>query len=111
MEAGWTAISKKRNTLFNYMIFLIKALCTSDQKKRFSIQIITPTENNVHGCMLSIRVEQSKGKELFDILLQKGFVVDWREPDVIRIAPVPLYNTYQEVYALVLELSKHTVLV
>ena len=90
------------------MVFLIKALCTSDQKKRFSIQIITPTENNGHGCMLSIRVAQ--GKELFDILLKKGFVVDWREPDVIRIAPVPLYNTYQEVYAFVLELSKHTIL-
>lgn len=111
MDAGWTAISKKRNTLFSYMVFLIKSLCTNDQKKRFSIQLITPTENNTHGCMLSVRVDQGKGKELFDILLKKGFVLDWREPDVIRIAPVPLYNTYQEIYALVLELSKHAVLV
>lgn len=64
-----------------------------------------------HGSMLSIRVEKKLGKELVNLLTEKGFVVDWREPDVMRIAPVPLYNKYQEIYSFVLELSKHAVLV
>ncbi len=111
MEAGWNAIAKKRNTLYSYLVFLIKALCTNDQKKKFSIQIITPLGTNEHGCMLSLRIEKNAGKELFDLLTKKGFMVDWREPDVIRVAPVPLYNRYQDVYAFVLELSKHAQLV
>ncbi|MBC7449951.1 MAG: kynureninase [Cytophagales bacterium] len=111
MNAGWNAVSKKRNTLFDYMVFLIKALCTQDQKKRFSIEIITPLSVKEHGCMLSIRVEAKKGKELFNLLSSKGYWVDWRDPDVIRIAPVPLYNRYQDIYNLVMELSRHTALV
>ena len=111
MHAGWPAIAKKRNLMFAYMVFLIKSLCTKDQKKRFSIQLITPIDVNEHGSMLSIRVEKNGGKELFSLLTKKGFVVDWREPDVIRIAPVPLYNKYQEIYSFVLELSKHAELV
>jgi kynureninase len=39
-----------------------------------------------------------KGKEVYDQLFEKGFMVDWREPNVIRLAPVPLYNSYTEAY-------------
>lgn len=111
MQAGLPAINKKRQTMFNYLVFLIQSLCTEDQKKKFSIKIITPTLQLQHGSMLSIRVEKNEGKQLFDLLSKKGFMLDWREPDVIRIAPVPLYNKYQEIYSFVLELSKHAVLI
>jgi kynureninase len=111
MQAGKIEVAKKRDTLFNYMVFLIQALCCKDQTKKFIIQLITPTDKHTHGSMLSVRVQHNKGKELFDLLSKKGFIVDWREPDVIRIAPVPLYNTFQEVYSFVMELSKHATLV
>lgn len=111
MDAGWNNISNKRKTLFEYMVFLIHTLCSSDQKKQFEFQLITPMANNAHGCMLSIRVSKNKGKELFNLLFKKGFILDWREPDVIRITPIPLYNSYQEIYSLVLELSKHAIVI
>ena len=111
MKAGVPAISKKRNTLFDYLVFLINALCTADQTKKFQIKIITPLSQKEHGSMLSIKVEAGKGKELFDLLINAGYYVDWREPDVIRIAPVPLYNSFQDVYNLAIELSKLAVLV
>ena len=110
MQAGLPAINKKRKVMFDYMLFLLKALCTPDQKKKFVVKIITPVTANEHGAMVSIRVEKDMGKELVDILTKKGFVVDWREPDVIRVAAVPLYNKYEEIYLFALELSRHAVL-
>jgi kynureninase len=111
MEAGWNQISKKRKVLFDYMVFLLKSLCTNDHKSPFQFQIITSTKTNTHGSMVSIRVHKQKGKELFDILMKQGYIIDWREPDVIRMAPVPLYNSFEDVYNLVLELSKHAVMI
>jgi len=111
MEAGLPAINKKRKLMFDYLVFMLKALCTPDPGKKFFMHIITPLSANEHGSMLSIRIEKNLGKELVNLLTEKGYVVDWREPDVMRIAPVPLYNTYQEIYSFVLELSKHAVLV
>ncbi len=60
------------------------------------IEIITPADPEQRGCQLSLLVRQD-GKMLFDRLTQKGVIADWREPDVIRIAPVPLYNTRSDV--------------
>lgn len=111
MEAGLPAINKKRKLMFDYLVFLIKALCNPDPGKKFFMRLITPLSLHEHGSMLSIRIEKNLGKELVNMLTEKGYVVDWREPDVMRIAPVPLYNTYQEIYSFVLELSKHAVLV
>jgi kynureninase len=110
MEAGWNQISKKRKMLFDYMVFLLQSLCRNDHKNLFQFQIITSTKTNAHGSMVSIRIQKQKGKELFDILMKQGYIVDWREPDVIRIAPVPLYNSFEDVYNVVLELSKHAVI-
>ena len=59
-----------------------------------SIEIITPEER---GCQLSIRVKNGN-KNLFDAITEKGVVADWREPDVIRVAPIPLYNSFQDVF-------------
>jgi kynureninase len=56
--------------------------------------ILTPSDPARRGCQLSLRVG---GKDLFKALEARGFVTDFREPDVIRVAPVPLYNTFDEV--------------
>ena len=59
------------------------------------ITIITPADPDQRGCQLSLMVSHH-GKRLFDQLAQEGIIADWREPDVIRIAPVPLYNTKED---------------
>ncbi len=60
------------------------------------VRLVTPREPSARGCHLSLTV--AGGKRVFDALTQAGVVADWREPDVIRVAPVPLYNTFGEVY-------------
>ena len=64
--------------------------------KNDRISIITPSDPEQRGCQLSIRVKDSD-KRLFDAITARGVVADWREPDVIRAAPVPLYNTFDDV--------------
>jgi kynureninase len=64
--------------------------------KRKDFKIITPKDPNQRGCQLSI-VMDSDGKKTFDFLTAKGIIADWREPDVIRVAPVPLYNSFEDV--------------
>ena len=59
------------------------------------IEIITPTDPQQRGCQLSIRVKDAK-RGLFDAITCRGVIADWREPDVIRVAPVPLYNTFRD---------------
>ncbi|MCU0328555.1 MAG: kynureninase [Chitinophagales bacterium] len=71
--------------------FAYECLASIDQ-----IQIITPKDYSNRGCQLSIVAQD--GKALFDFLTNNHIITDWRSPDVIRIAPVPLYNTYQEVF-------------
>jgi kynureninase len=60
-------------------------------------KIITPAQETSRGCQLSILMK-SDGLKVFRKLTKAGVVADWREPDVIRIAPVPLYNTFEEVW-------------
>jgi kynureninase len=62
--------------------------------------IITPAEEEQRGCQLSILMKQN-GKKVFDRLTRKGVMADWREPDVIRVAPVPLYNSFEDVFRFV----------
>jgi kynureninase len=59
------------------------------------VQVLTPSNNK--GCQVSMLVPKS-GREIFQTLSDNGVFADWREPDVIRVAPVPLYNTFEEVY-------------
>ncbi|PST83202.1 kynureninase [Pedobacter yulinensis] len=62
-------------------------------------EIITPAAPAERGAQLSI-VAKNKGKEVFDALVERQFLGDWREPDVIRLSPVPLYNSFEDVYLL-----------
>lgn len=73
-----------------------------------SIQIITPLEPHRRGCQLSLKVRAGReaGRRLFERLEARGVVADWREPDIIRVAPVPLYNTRAEVDAFVALVEK-----
>jgi kynureninase len=61
-----------------------------------SLEIFTPQEAGQRGCQISLYVRRN-GKRLFQFLSQNGVIADWREPDVIRMAPVPLYNTPDDV--------------
>jgi kynureninase len=61
-----------------------------------NIRILTPGKPKERGCQLSLYL-LNHGKEIFDFLIDNGVVLDWREPNVIRVAPVPMYNTFSEV--------------
>jgi kynureninase len=90
-KAGVKALREKSEKLTGYMEYLI------EQKSKNKIEIITPKDINQRGCQLSLRTK-GEGKRLHKKLLDSGVVCDWREPDVIRVAPVPLYNTFSDVY-------------
>lgn len=90
-EAGMSNLRRKSEQLTGYMEYLI------NEKNNGNIEIITPKEVNQRGCQLSLRAK-SNGKELHKRLNDNAVICDWREPDVIRVAPVPLYNTYTDVW-------------
>ena len=90
-EAGMEALLLKSVFMTAYLEFLLQQI-ESDR-----ITIITPNLTTERGCQLSIQVKQGN-KALFDRLTAQGVVADWREPDVIRVAPVPLYNSFADVY-------------
>ena len=87
-EVGMDKLVAKSKELTNYLLYLLNTIDTD------RIEIITPEER---GCQLSIRV-QNGNRILFDSITEKGVVADWREPDVIRVAPIPLYNSFQDVF-------------
>ena len=89
-EAGIENLRAKSETLTGYLEFIL-----SDYSKH--LKVITPKTAADRGCQLSIIVKEN-GKKLFDYLEANGIMPDWREPDVIRMSPVPLYNTFEEVY-------------
>ncbi len=94
-EAGMDKLIQKRDLLTGYLEFVI-----NDVSSRFDnvdFEIITPKEQNRRGAQLSILVH-GRGKKLFDFISAKGVVADWREPNVIRIAPAPLYNNFEDAY-------------
>ena len=71
------------------------------------IQVITPDAPAERGCQLSLRVSGGarRGRRIFDALADHGLVCDWREPDIIRIAPAPLYNRFIDIFELVEEFA------
>ena len=93
-EAGFENIRAKSVKITNYLEYLLKEI-EGDQ-----IEIITPQNPEERGCQLSIKVKNAN-KSLFDKLMAAGVISDWREPNVIRVAPAPLYNSFEDVYKMV----------
>jgi kynureninase len=98
-KAGMTALREKSEKLTAYFEFLINELGNNH------IRIITPSNPKERGCQLSIQVKNANRK-LHEQLSNLGIISDWREPDVIRCAPVPLYNSFEDVYKMVERLKK-----
>ncbi len=90
-EADMQALRAKSVSLTGYLEFLLR----QNASPKFSI--ITPIEEKRRGAQLSIRIPQN-GRAVCKKLTAEGIIGDWREPDTFRVAPVPLYNTYQDVY-------------
>ena len=89
---GMAALRRKSEQLTAALEAEINALGLPKSK----LEIITPTDPVQRGCQLSVLVHE-RGRELFDFLAAQGIIADWREPNVIRLAPVPLYNSFEDV--------------
>jgi kynureninase len=92
--AGMPALREKSLKLTGYLEFLLGEI--HDDR----ISVITPNDPAQRGCQLSIRVKDAD-KSLFNAITACGVFADWREPDVIRVAPVPLYNSFADVYSFI----------
>lgn len=92
-EAGMAALRKKSLSLTGYLEYLL----SSDDLISRNIDILTPTDPEARGCQLSVFIAKN-GKQIYDGLIAQGVILDWREPNVIRVAPTPMYNTFSEVY-------------
>ena len=99
---GIEKLRAKSIKLSAYLEFILDEVNKSFGYELF--KIITPKKAEERGAQLSI-IASERGKEIFDKLVQKGIIGDWREPNVIRISPVPLYNTFEDIYNFGKELS------
>jgi kynureninase len=94
-EAGMENLHAKRELLSGYLHFILNDI--NNRQKEKVLEIITPANEKERGCQVSIRMKKN-GKIIFDELTKQGVVADWREPNVIRVAPVPLYNSFEDIY-------------
>ena len=94
-EAGMDNLIAKGKQLSDYLLFILDEINSGLKEKM--IELITPRNEKEKGCQVSMLMLQ-KGKEVFEALKQNGVLADWREPNVIRVAPVPLYNSFEDVY-------------
>jgi len=90
-EAGIERLREKSISLTGYLEFLL------DQSASSKFSIITPRDPERRGAQLSIRVAQG-GRAIVDRLNAEGILCDWREPNILRVAPTPLYNRYRDVH-------------
>tara|TARA_R100001369_G_scaffold90868_4_gene130660 strand:+ start:776 stop:2044 length:1269 start_codon:yes stop_codon:yes gene_type:complete len=98
-EAGFENLRKKSVKLTGFLEFLL------DEMNNESISVITPRNPEERGCQLSIQVKNAD-KNLHTKLTEASVISDWREPDVIRIAPAPLYNSFSDVFQFVQKLKQ-----
>jgi kynureninase len=91
--AGWPAVLCKSRALTQLLQELLLQHCRDD------VQIVTPLQPAARGCQLSLRLRGGRehGRDVFERLTAQAVVADWREPDIIRVAPVPLYNSFSDV--------------
>lgn len=93
-EIGMEALIAKRNTITSYLEFVLHEI---DREVKGNFEIITPSNPSERGCQLSVFLH-GEGRTLFDYLMKNGVIVDWREPNVIRLAPVPLYTSFEDIF-------------
>jgi len=93
-SAGMRALRVKSENLTGYLEMLLNSI------RNDRISVVTPRDPKQRGCQLSIRVADAD-KDLFNALTERGVIADWREPDVIRVAPAPLYNSFSDVFRFV----------
>lgn len=93
-RAGIANLRAKSEQLTAYLTFIIAEVA---QHTGTHLEVITPNDPMQRGCQLSI-LAHGHGKALFNRITERGVVTDWREPNVIRMAPVPLYNSFEDVY-------------
>lgn len=94
-EAGFDKLVAKGRQLSSYLHFVLNEI--NNQQSEKVIEIITPTNEAERGCQVSMLMLKD-GKQIFDELMKQGVIADWREPNVIRVAPVPLYNSFEDVW-------------
>ena len=93
-EIGMEAIIQKRDKITSYLEFILLEI---DKEVASSFEIITPSNPEERASQLSVLLH-GEGRSLFDYLMKNGVITDWREPNVIRLAPVPLYTSFEEMY-------------
>ena len=94
-EIGMEKLIQKRNLITSYLEFVLHEIDKEIDGTEF--EIITPLNQEERGCQLSVYLH-GQGKELFNYLMKNGVITDWREPNVIRLAPVPLYTSFEDMY-------------
>jgi kynureninase len=94
-QADFENIIQKGKMLSAYFIFILKEI--NQAAGRDLVEIITPENEESHGCQISFKVSEN-GKHFFEIFRKNSILLDWFEPDVIRVAPIPLYNKFEEIY-------------
>jgi kynureninase len=92
-EAGMKRLRAKSVALTGFLEYLLQEMDPNGDR----FIVLTPRQVDERGCQLSIYLKKD-GRKVFNALNSKGVIADWREPNVIRVAPTPLYNTFQEVY-------------
>ena len=93
-EVGMPALIQKRDCITSYLEFLLHEI---DKEVDSTFEIITPADPKERACQLSVFLH-GEGRPLFDYLMENGVITDWREPNVIRLAPVPFYSSYEDMY-------------
>ena len=93
-EVGMDALIEKRNKVVAYLEFILHEI---DKEVDSTFEVITPANKEERGTQLSVFLH-GEGKELFNYLMQNGVIPDWREPNVIRLAPAPFYCSYEDMY-------------
>jgi kynureninase len=95
LQAGMDALRAKSVALTGFLEELLRPLAPA-------VEILTPRDPARRGCQLSLRLTagEHRGKQVFDALTAHGVVCDWRSPDIIRVAPVPLYNRFEDAWRL-----------
>lgn len=93
-KVGMHALLEKRDKIVAYLEFILHQI---DEEVEGNFEIITPSNQDERGTQLSVFLH-GEGKELFNYLMKNGVIIDWREPNVIRLAPAPFYCSYEDMY-------------